>query len=89
MKNKMKKKKMDDEAKKKMKNERMKKLREATAISEGRTPGIAGRPPMLEKHVVPILVQRVKNKILNKEQVHGNTLLELVYFYKICVLKDP
>jgi hypothetical protein len=81
MKRKIKKVKLDKDLQKKMKNEKMKEKRKITAISEGRTPGIMGRPPMLEKDIVPLLVKRVKNKILNKQQVHGSTLLELVFCY--------
>jgi hypothetical protein len=54
--------------------------RREQAIAEGRQPGRNGRPPLLEPDAVPILLAKIKTKILEGVQVNSDVILHLVCF---------
>jgi hypothetical protein len=63
------KKKLTTEEKIQRKERKRLKMREQIkekAEKEGRPTGTVGRPPMLQKNAIPVLVEKVKNRILNR-----------------------
>jgi hypothetical protein len=53
--------------------------REKKAKECGRTPHTTGRPPILEPSLIPVLIQRIRQKVLLKQQVTAAFLLEMVF----------
>jgi hypothetical protein len=54
--------------------------RKIKALLDGRLPHRDGRPPLLEPSLVPVLIYRIRQMTILKEQVTASVLLEMVFF---------
>jgi hypothetical protein len=52
------------------------------ALQDGRLPHRDGKPPLLDPSLVPVLINRIRQMTILKEQVTASVLLEMVFLKK-------